>query len=66
MLVSSVEYARFDDWWEPFEFGVGPAGAQFVALRPDQRTRMRERCQIRFPRAPFEVVSSAWAARGIV
>lgn len=66
VLVSRVEYARFDDWWEPFEFGVGPAGAQFVALSPDQRARLRERCQVLFRRAPFEVVSSAWAARGIV
>jgi hypothetical protein len=66
VLVARVGYARFDDWWEPFEFGIGPAGAQFVALSPDQRTRVRERCQALFPRAPFEVVSSAWAARGIV
>jgi len=66
VLVARVEYCRFDDWWEPFALGVGPAGAHFVALSPDQRTRLRERCQALLPRAPFEVASSAWAARGIV
>jgi len=66
VLVARVEYSSFDDWWKPFEFGIGPAGAQFVALSPDQRTRVREWCQALFPPAPFEVVSSAWAARGIV
>ena len=66
VLVARVEYTRFDDWWEPFEFGIGPAGAQFVSLSPEQRTRVRERCQALFPQAPFEVVSAAWAARGIV
>lgn len=66
VLVARVEYAQFDDWWDPFEFGVGPAGAQLVALSPDQRRRLRERCQGLLPPAPFEVASSAWAARGIV
>lgn len=66
VLVARVEYASFDDWWEPFEFGIGPAGAQFVAMSPDQRTRVRERCQALLPPAPFVMESSAWAARGVV
>lgn len=66
VLVAHVEYSSFDHWWEPFEFGIGPAGAQFVALTPDQRARVRERCQALLPPAPFEVASAAWAARGIV
>jgi SAM-dependent methyltransferase len=66
VLAARVEYASFDDWWEPFEFGIGPAGAQFVALSPDQRARVRERCQALLPPAPFEMVSAAWAARGTV
>jgi SAM-dependent methyltransferase len=66
VLVSRVEYSRFDGWWEPFTFGVGPAGAAYLALSPDQRARLRERCEALFPSGPFEVVSFAWAARGIV
>ena len=66
VLVARVEYLSFDDWWKPFAFGVGPAGARFLALSPQDRTRVRERCEALFPPAPFELVSAAWAARGIV
>jgi len=66
VLVARVEYPSFDDWWKPFSFGVGPAGASFVALSSDQRTRVRERCEALLGRAPFEMESFAWAARGIV
>ena len=65
-LVARVHYSDFDDWWKPFSFGVGPAGASFVALSPDQRARMRERCQELLPPAPFAMASFAWAAHGIV
>lgn len=66
VLVARVGYSSFDDWWEPFTFGVGPAGACFVALDPSHRARVRERCQELLPPAPFELVSFAWAARGVV
>lgn len=66
VLVARVEYPSFDDWWKPFSFGVGPAGAAYLALRPDQRARLRERCEALCPPVPFELSSFAWAARGIV
>ena len=66
VLVARVDYSSFDDWWKPFSFGVGTAGASFVALSPDQRARVRERCQELLPPAPFEMASFAWAARGAV
>lgn len=66
VLVARIEYARFDDWWEPFAFGVGPAGASFLGLSPGDRAQLRERCQELLRPAPFELVSFAWAARGIV
>jgi SAM-dependent methyltransferase len=65
-LVARVDYSSFDDWWKPFSFGVGPAGAAYVALSPDQRARLRERCEALLPPAPFEMASFAWAARGTV
>lgn len=65
VLVARVGYSSFDDWWKPFSFGVGPAGAAFAALSPDQRARLRQRCEALLPPAPFELVSFAWAARGI-
>jgi SAM-dependent methyltransferase len=66
VLVARVDYSSFDDWWTPFSFGVGPAGAAYVALNPDQRARLRERCEALLPPVPFEMASFAWAARGIV
>jgi len=66
VLVARVEYSSFDDWWKPLSFGVGPAGAAYAALRPDQRARVRERCEVLLPPPPFELASFAWAARGTV
>src|SRR5688500_18637330 len=60
-LVARIEYASFDEWWEPFGFGVGPAGALFKKLDAAQRARVRARCQELLPPAPFELVSFAWA-----
>ena len=65
-LVARLEYTSFDEWWEPFAYGVGPAGALFQKLDASQRARVRAKCQGLLPAAPFELVSFAWAARGIV
>ena len=52
----------FEDWWDPFELGVGPAGAYVASLADDARLALRERCRERLPSAPRAV---AWAARGV-
>ncbi len=65
-LSISVRHASFAEWWEPFTFGVGPAGAYVAGLDPIERTRLRERCRTMLSAAPFEVSGRAWAARGIV
>jgi SAM-dependent methyltransferase len=65
-LVARVEYSSFDSWWEPYTLGIGPAGAFVAALDPDQKERVRTRCQELLPAAPFELESFAWAARGVV
>jgi SAM-dependent methyltransferase len=59
-------YATFDEWWEPFTRGVGPAGAFHSRLAPADRQRLRERCQSRLPDGPFELTAHAWIARGTV
>ncbi len=61
-----VEYEHFDDWWEPFGFGIGPAGACFAALDARQKARVRERCEQLVGTGPFSLESFAWAARGVV
>jgi ubiquinone/menaquinone biosynthesis C-methylase UbiE len=64
VLSVSVEHASFDEWWEPFTFGVGPAGAYLAELDQERQTRLRERCQDAFPDAGLLLTARAWAARG--
>jgi SAM-dependent methyltransferase len=59
-----VEHPSFEEWWEPFTLGVGPAGAYTAALDPDQRGRLRELCRERLPNEPIVVTAAAWAAKG--
>src|SRR6266545_4989202 len=61
-----VEHATFEEWWDPFTFGVGPAGSYVTALDSAQQVELRERCRQRLPRAPFTLSARAWAARGLV
>jgi SAM-dependent methyltransferase len=63
-LVASVEHASFDDWWEPFTFGVGPAGAHVRTLADAELSAIRERCRSLLPEGPFTMTAVAWAARG--
>jgi SAM-dependent methyltransferase len=65
-LSVSVEHPTFEEWWEPFELGVGPAGAYVAGLGPDDRERLRERCRADLPDAPFVLTARAWTARGVV
>jgi SAM-dependent methyltransferase len=64
-LEVSVEHPTFAEWWEPFELGVGPAGAYVSRLRPEQREALREQCRSSLPPAPFSIPSRAWTARGL-
>lgn len=63
VLSVSVEHLTFDEWWEPFTFGVGPAGAYVSKLDPERRARLREACVEAYPDG-VTVNASAWAARG--
>lgn len=58
-----VEHASFDEWWTPFTFGVGPAGAYLSRLDPGARATVRERCREAYGE-DMTVVANAWAARG--
>jgi len=64
-LVASVTYARFEEWWEPYTAGIGPAGAYVRALDEERREKLRERCRRLLPHPPFTIDSIAWATRGI-
>ena len=45
LLTVEVEHPTFEEWWEPFTLGVGPAGSYVAGLTPESRDRLRERCR---------------------
>lgn len=64
VLAVDVEHAGFDEWWEPYTLGVGPAGAYVDSLGDEHRTELRERCRGLVPDGPFVITARAWVARG--
>jgi len=52
----------FDQWWEPFTFGVGPAGAYVASLDPERQAALREQCRRLLPTDPVEISATTWAA----
>ena len=63
-LSVSVEHPTFEEWWEPFTLGVGPAGVYVAGLDPEHRDELRERCRATLPPAPFVLTARAWTAFG--
>jgi SAM-dependent methyltransferase len=65
VLSIQVEHASFDEWWEPYTLGVGPAGTHVASLDPEGRDRLRELCREALSPGAFRLTARAWAARGI-
>ena len=63
-LAVEVVHPTFDAWWEPYELGVGPAGAYVSGLPPERRDALREACRRSLPEPPFTITAVAWTARG--
>ena len=66
VLSIDVEHPSFEEWWEPFTLGVGPAGDYAAGLEARRQAQLRERCRELLPAAPFVLTARAWAARGLV
>jgi SAM-dependent methyltransferase len=60
-LAVCVQHASFDQWWEPFTLGVGPAGAYLATLGAAQVKALHEHCRELLPAGPFEICAMAWA-----
>jgi ubiquinone/menaquinone biosynthesis C-methylase UbiE len=61
-----TSYTGFDELWEPFTFGVGPAGAYLAKLSPEQRDQVRTELfkGLDEPSGPFTLSATACAVRG--
>ena len=66
VLEADLQHSTFDDWWEPFTAGVGPAGAYAAGLAPTTRAALRDACRTALATEPFTIAARAWAARGRV
>ena len=64
-VTATVEHPTFEEWWEPYTGGVGPAGAYVVGLDAGRQAELRETCRRLLPGAPFVITARAWAARGL-
>jgi SAM-dependent methyltransferase len=64
LLTIRVGFMSFDEWWQPFTLGVGPAGVYVAGLDAGQRAELKQRCASLLPSAPFEMKACAWAATG--
>ncbi len=65
VLEVSLEHRTFEEWWEPYTGGVGPAGSHVASLGPDRQAQLRDRCRALLPDEPFVLTSRAWAVRGL-
>jgi SAM-dependent methyltransferase len=65
-LTARAHYESFDDFWDPFTLGVGPAGQYLRSLSDTQEARVREACRAQLPDGRFFLEARAWYARGTV
>lgn len=65
-IVVEADYADFDDLWEPFTAGVGPAGAYTASLDDGGRAALKEeyRRRLSVPDGAFRLGARAWFAVG--
>lgn len=62
-------FASFEDYWQPFLGGQGPAPAYAMSLDEDARSRLRDRIKTRLPRrddGSISLTARAWAVRATV
>lgn len=63
-LSVTVEHESFEEWWEPFTLGVGPAGAYFASADAEKQREIRDRCAEFFAPGPPVISAKAWTSRG--
>ena len=60
-LAVRVEHETFEDWWAPYELGVGPIAGVFAELGPKRVAQLRDLCREALPPPPFTIDARAWA-----
>ncbi len=65
-IAVTVTHPGFDEWWEPYTLGVGPAGDYVKSLDAAGAFGPARGVPVRAsrPKAPFDVTAVAWTVRG--
>jgi hypothetical protein len=59
-LTVRARHASFEEWWEPFTLGVGPAGEYVTSLAEEPRARLRKRLRELTGGLPVDISATAW------
>jgi SAM-dependent methyltransferase len=69
-ITVNLSFTSFDDYWQPFLGGQGPAGAYVLSLPQARRialaTKLRDRLLSSRNDGPFMLHARAWAVKGTV
>jgi len=69
-LTIRMDFASFEDYWQPFTTGEGGTGDFMTSLSDAMRTALREHMQRGYvsnrPDGPRSFTATAWACRGMV
>ncbi len=68
-LETPTVFRNFDDYWQPFLGGTGPAPSYVASLDADRRRALAAKLEQTLPRRPDGVIALtglAWAVRGTV
>jgi len=63
-----TRFKDFDDYWNPFLGGQGPAPGYAMSLDEEKRLQLRERIRAGLPFAPdgsIPLIARAWAVKGV-
>ena len=67
-LVIDMVFRDFDDYWDPFLGGQGPAAGYCMSLEPEARAQLRARLEATLPTGPdgsIPLTGRAWAVHGV-
>lgn len=65
-LEVTLTHPTFEEWWMPFQRGVGPVGVAIAGLDPSVRARLEDALRDRLGPGPFDITATAFAVRGRV